>query len=225
MVYDFHCHTNLSDGSLTAIELLRRAHHAGYKAVAITDHVGQGSLQRLLAELTHDCALARKHWNILAIPGVELTHLPAEAIAETARQAKALGAWIVVVHGQTTAEPVEKNTDISALQCPDVDILAHPGLITLEEAKLAAANNIFLELSARKGHCLSNGHVANIARQAGAKLLVNSDTHEPDDLLSAELALNVARGAGLNLKECNQVLKTNPKLLIQRLNIPETGKD
>jgi putative hydrolase len=220
MVYDFHCHTNLSDGALTAIEMIRRAHHAGYKAIALTDHIGQGSLQRVLAEIIDDCALARKHWDILAIPGVELTHLPVEAIAETARQARALGARLVLVHGQTTAEPVEKNTNIAALQCRDVDILAHPGLLTFEEAKLAAANNIFLELSARKGHCISNGHVANLARQAGAKLLVDSDAHEPNDLLSPELASFVAQGAGLSSDECNQVLTANPKLLIQKLNIP-----
>src|SRR4030042_4684378 len=125
MVYDFHCHTNLSDGALTAIELIRRAHLTGYKAIALTDYVGLGSLQRVLAEIIRDCALAREHWNILAIPGVELTHLPVEAIAETARQAKAIGAWLVVVHGQTTAEPVEKNTNRAALQCQNVDILAH----------------------------------------------------------------------------------------------------
>src|SRR4030066_821736 len=101
MVYDFHCHTNLSDGALTAIELIRRAHLAGYKAIALTDHVGQGSLQRVLTEIIRDCALARAHWNILAIPGVELTHLPPAAIAETAREAKVLGAWLVVVHGET----------------------------------------------------------------------------------------------------------------------------
>ena len=225
MVYDFHCHTNLSDGALTAIELIRRAHITGYKAIALTDHVGQGSLQRVLTEIIRDCALAREHWDILAIPGVELTHLPVEAIAETAQQAKKMGAWLVVVHGQTTAEPVEKNTNRAALQCQNVDILAHPGLLTLEEAKLAAANNIFLELSARKGHCLSNGHIANTARQAGARLLVDSDAHQPDELLSARLASHVAQGAGLNRELCNQVLTLNPKLLIQRLNISETRRD
>ena len=46
---------------------------------------------------------------------------------------------LVVVHGESIIEPVEKGTNIAALQCPYVDILAHPGLITLEEAKMAAA--------------------------------------------------------------------------------------
>jgi histidinol phosphatase-like PHP family hydrolase len=219
VVYDYHCHTNLSDGVLTAIELIRRAHNAGYKAIALTDHVAQGSLQRALTEIIRDCALARAHWDILAIPGVELTHLPVAAIGETAQQAKELGAWLVVVHGETIIEQVEKGTNRAAVQCHNVDILAHPGLLTLEEAKLAAANNVFLELSARKGHCLSNGHIANVARQAGARMLINSDAHQPDELLSPALNLQLAQGAGLRRKECHQVLTLNPKLLMQRLGL------
>ena len=62
---------------------------------------------------------------------------------------------------------------------PDVDILVHPGLITLEEARLAKENGVYLEVSLRKGHSFSNGHVVNMARKAGAKLLINSDAHTP----------------------------------------------
>ncbi len=216
MVYDFHCHTTLSDGALTPVELIRRAHQAGYKAVAITDHIGRGSLERVLAEIVRDCALAREHWDILAIPGVELTHLPAAAIAETARAAKASGAWLVVVHGETIVEPVEKGTNKAAVRCKDVDILAHPGLLTLEDAKMAAANQVFLEISARKGHCLCNGHVADVARLARANLLVDSDAHQPDDLLSSSMALRVAQGAGIDRTHCRRIITDNPQLLIQR---------
>ena len=38
-VYDFHTHTFLSDGVLSPMELIRRAHDKGYAAIAITDHV------------------------------------------------------------------------------------------------------------------------------------------------------------------------------------------
>ena len=88
-----------------------------------------------------------------------------------AQKAKQLGAWIVVVHGETIVEPVEKGTNLAALNSPDVDILAHPGMLSPEEARLAAANHIFLEISARKGHSLTNGHVAKLGLKAGAKML------------------------------------------------------
>ena len=44
-MYDFHTHTFLSDGVLTPVELIRRAHVAGYRVIAITDHVGPGNLE------------------------------------------------------------------------------------------------------------------------------------------------------------------------------------
>lgn len=220
VVYDFHTHTSLSDGTLSPLELIRRASERGYRAIALTDHVGLGSLKRIISEIIEDCALARAHWGVLAIPGVELTHLPPEAIPEAANQAKELGAWLVVVHGETIIEPVEKNTNLTAVQSPAVDILAHPGLLTLEEAKLAAANNVFIELSARKGHSLTNGHITQIGRRAGAKLLVNSDAHDDYDLLILSLATDIAQGAGLKPKELHQILVANPLALIQRLPFP-----
>jgi len=182
MVYDFHTHTTLSDGELLPIELIRRALVNKYPAIALTDHAATGELNHIIQETAEACALARSHWNILAIPGIELTHVPADAIAEAAKKAKELGAWIIVVHGETIVEPVENGTNLAALHSPHVDILAHPELLSLEEAQLAATNGIFLEISARKGHCLTNGHIASLAQQVGAELLLNSDAHNEHDL-------------------------------------------
>lgn len=217
MVYDFHTHTSISDGALSPLELVRRALINGYQAIAITDHVGIGYLERLVTETTADCILAQKHWNITAIPGVELTHVPAAAITETAKKAKELGAKLVIVHGETTAEPVEPGTNLVALKSPHVDILAHPGLLTLEEAKLAAANGIYLEITARKQHSTTNKHVADMARLAGAKLIINSDAHDEFDLLTPKLAYNIAQNAALNEAEITTALQSNPKALRQKL--------
>ncbi len=217
MVYDFHTHTSLSDGVLSPIELIRRAHVNNYRAIALTDHASPAELSRIIPETVAVCALARAHWDILAIPGIELTHVPANAIAEAAKKAKELGAWLVVAHGETIVEPVEEGSNLAALHSPHVDILAHPGLIRPEEAELAAAGGIFLEISARKGHCLTNGHIASVARQAGARLLLNSDAHSEEDLLSPYLANLISRGAGLDDAACQQILEANPTELIQRL--------
>ncbi|MDO8490771.1 MAG: histidinol phosphate phosphatase domain-containing protein [Dehalococcoidia bacterium] len=217
MLCDFHAHTLLSDGVLSPTELVRRAVVSGYRAIGLTDHVAAGYLSRLINEIRSDCALVAASWQIDAFPGVELTHVPADAIAEVARKAKEQGAVLVVVHGETIAEPVEPGTNMAAVRCPHVDVLAHPGLLTLEEARLAAANGVFLELSARKGHCLTNGHVVKMARLASAKLIVNSDAHSEEDLLTTDLAQNIAAGAGLEPGEIKQVLDLNPRLLIDRL--------
>jgi histidinol phosphatase-like PHP family hydrolase len=217
MVYDFHTHTSLSDGALSPIELIRRAKVNKYRAIALTDHASTGELSRVIQETIEICALARAHWDILAIPGIELTHVPANAIADAARRAKELGAWIVVVHGETLVEPVEKGTNLAALHSPHVDILAHPGLITSEEAELAAAHGVFLEISARKGHCLANGYVASVAQRVGAKLILNSDAHSEEDLLTTSLANAISHGTGLDDAACHELLITNPQGLINRL--------
>jgi putative hydrolase len=221
-MYDFHTHTFLSDGELSPVELIRRASEAGFKGIALTDHVGLGSMERLVRETVEDCRIARESWNIVAMPGVELTHLPARAIAQAAKRAKELGAWIVVVHGETIVEPVEKGTNLAAVGSPDVDILAHPGLISIDEAKLAAKNGVLIEVSARKGHSLTNGHVVKTALAAGCKLLLNSDAHDSPDLLTPELAAAILRGSGLGERESRGVLTDNPLILLKKLPLADS---
>lgn len=217
MLYDFHSHTFHSDGVLSPVELIRRAAVKGYCTLAITDHVGVGSLKRLIKEVGDDCRLARSYWNILAIPGVELTHLPPGAIDGAARKAKELGAWLVVVHGETPVEPVEKGTNLAAVKSCYVDILAHPGRITAETARIAAENGVFIEITTRRGHCITNQHVAKIAAKAGAQMLLNTDSHCEDDLLSEELARDTLAKAGISSRKYKAILEDNPLKLLQRI--------
>jgi histidinol phosphatase-like PHP family hydrolase len=221
MIYDFHTHTFLSDGTLSPLELIRRSITVGYKAIAITDHVGLGSLERVIREVAEDCRIARECWDIIAIPGIELTHLPPQAITQAAQQAKELGAWLVLVHGETITEPVDKGTNLVAVQSPHVDILAHPGQLTPEEAKLAALNGIFVEISAREGHALSNEHITSLAQKTGAQLLLNSDAHDDKDLLTPPVVTAIAQGAGLKDNELHQILLANPIALLIKLPLPQ----
>jgi len=71
---------------------------------------------------------------------------------------------IIVVHGETITEPVMPGTNKKALMS-DIDILAHPGLISDDEAELAAEKGIYLEITARKGHSITNGHVAALDKK------------------------------------------------------------
>jgi histidinol phosphatase-like PHP family hydrolase len=217
MIYDFHTHTFLSDGELSPMELIRRAIVNGYQAIAITDHAGPGEMERFIAEAGRDCDLARQYWGIIAVPGVELTHLPPEAIPEVARQAKELGAKLVVVHGETTVEPVEPGTNLAAAKSSYVDVLAHPGLITVEEASFAKENGVFLEISARKGHALTNNHIIQTALEAGARLLLNSDAHDEEDLLTRATIDSLLSGTPFTDEEKRAVLETNPGDLLRRI--------
>lgn len=224
MLFDFHTHSLLSDGVLLPIELIRRAAASGHTAIGVTDHVSRGRLAAVIDALTEDCNLAEDHWDIRAVPGVELTHLPPAAIADAAREARRCGAQIIIVHGETPVEPVPPGTNLAALRCPEVDILAHPGPIDVELAGLAARNDVFLEISARKGHSLGNGAVAAAAREAGALVLVNSDGHGPEDVLTEEFARRVAAGAGLSDEEVQAALVDNPARLLSRIDERRRGR-
>ncbi len=208
---DLHTHTLFSDGVLVPSELVRRAVMKGYEVIAITDHADASNLDFTIPRVTAACKILNSLWNIVALPGIELTHIPPETFGELTERARALGAAIVVAHGETLVEPVHPGTNRAAIEAK-VDILAHPGLITQAEALLAAENGVYLEISSRKGHSLSNGHVARIAAETGAKLVIDTDTHEPGDLITDEFAQSVLLGAGLVDEQIKVVLRNSRDL-------------
>jgi len=205
---DLHCHTIFSDGALLPAELVRRADALGYRYVALTDHVGPSNMEHVIRSAVRAAEELNPYLDCTIIPGVELTHVPPEMIAPLAERARGLGAAWVVVHGESLVEPVAHGTNQAALETGHkggVDLLAHPGLLTPDQARLAARNGVALELTSRRGHSLSNGLVASLGREAGATLLVNSDSHTPGDILTSEMARKVALGAGLNESEADGV--------------------
>ncbi|MDH7594092.1 MAG: histidinol phosphate phosphatase domain-containing protein [Methanomicrobiales archaeon] len=207
-MYDLHVHTLLSDGEMLPIELIRRASVLGYRTIAIADHVDQSSLAHVIASIS-EVKEAALMYDVRLLCAVELTHIPPALIAPMAEKARGLGADLVVVHGETVVEPVAPGTNMAACACEYVDVLAHPGLITKEEADLAARNGIALEITSRAGHNRANGRVVAYARAAGARMVVNSDAHAPSDLLDERARLCVALGSGLSKQEARLSLNLN----------------
>ncbi|MFC2075642.1 histidinol phosphate phosphatase domain-containing protein [candidate division KSB1 bacterium] len=219
---DLHSHTILSDGILLASEQARRAEEQGYQAIALTDHVDAGNIEHVVKCLVSSCRDINANWKIKAVPGVELTHVPLESIAELATKARSIGAVIVLVHGETPVEPVIHGTNLWAVKA-DIDILAHPGLIDAEVVKIAAERGIYLELTTRRGHSLTNGHVARMAKAHGAKLVINTDSHQPGDLMTEELRRLTGLGAGLGLDEFDRAIN-NSRILLNRINQYQEGE-
>lgn len=215
---DLHMHSLFSDGELLPSELARRAANLNHEVIAITDHVDYSNVEQI-PQIQKAIDDINANWNIKVVLGAEVTHVPTESIDGVAKKAKDLGAQIVVVHGETLNEPVIEGTNYAAVNSEYVDILGHPGLITYEEAQIAKENGIYLEISARSGHCLGNGHVANIASEVGNKLLVNTDTHSPDNLITFEKSYEIALGAGLSKKEAMAAIVDNPRKLLKSKGI------
>ncbi len=215
---DLHTHTTFSDGELIPAEAARRARVAGYRAMAFTDHADASNLGLILENILRLTQRYSQFMNIGCYAGVEITHVPPALIPETVFRARELGAQLVVVHGETIVEPVERGTNLSAIEAR-ADVLAHPGLITDQEAALASQYGVLLEITTRKGHSLTNGHVVAMARRHGAKLVINNDAHAPGDFVSAELRRKIALGAGMSEDEYRKA-EANAETLIQRLLRP-----
>ncbi len=208
---DLHTHSLFSDGVLVPSELVRRAVMKGYEVIAITDHADASNLDFAIPRVAAACKELNSRWKITALPGIELTHIPPETFAGLTERARSLGAVIVVAHGETLVEPVHPGTNRAAIEAK-VDILAHPGLITKDEAALASRNGVCLEISSRKGHSLSNGHVVRIAAETGAKLVIDTDTHEPGDLITDDFAEMILLGAGLKRELTSTVFRNSREL-------------
>ena len=212
-MFDLHTHSLLSDGELLPSELARRYEEKGFKVIAITDHADLSNIKFVVEAITQFCS----HWpkrRIKVIPGIELTHLPLEQFKQAADFSRSHGIKLIVAHGETLTEPVVKGTAAAALNAR-IDILSHPGLISEEDVKLAAKKGIFLEISARSGHCLGNGHVVNLALKVGAKLCINSDSHAPCDIPTLDLLRHVGLGAGLTDKDIVKVYKDTADFILK----------
>ncbi|WP_459195447.1 PHP domain-containing protein [Wukongibacter baidiensis] len=90
---------------------------------------------------------------------------------------------------------------VEALSKYDIDILTHPGakasIDTKEVARAAVKNDTALEINSSHGH-LTVEYI-KVAMKEGAKFVINSDAHRPEDIGNVEKGINRALQAGLNV--------------------------
>lgn len=212
---DLHTHTLLSDGELLPSELVRRAQVKGYTAIGLTDHVDSSNIDFVLPRIVKVSKVLNKDWDIFVIPGVEITHAPLKEIPQLIKFARKNGAKIVVVHGETVSEPVIPGTNRCAIKA-GCDILSHPGKIKNEDVILAAKKGVALELTTRKSHSVTNGHVYGLARLNKAKLVLDTDSHSPDNLISDEEAVKFLQALNISSSEIKAIFR-NSKDIVTRL--------
>lgn len=211
---DLHTHSIFSDGELIPAELVRRAVAAGYEALAITDHMDQSNIDFIIPRIVKALDVIQPHVPIKILPGAEITHVPPPLIPDIVREARRLGAKIVVVHGETIVEPVLEGTNRAAIEA-GADILAHPGMITYDDLLFAKEKAVALEITARKGHSLANGYVAKWAAKLGIPIVVNTDAHSPSDLISKDFAFKILLASGYNESLLEQVFQ-NSRYLVEK---------
>lgn len=216
-MYDLHTHTVFSDGVLVPAESARRAKIIGYKGMAFTDHADDSNYSFIIEKLL----LFKEQFNsdsedFKVIAGVELTHVIPSRIGRLTELCREAGADIILVHGETIVEPVESGTNRAAVEA-GVDILAHPGLIDEDSVRIGVENGVSFELTTRKGHGYTNGHVAGLVLKNGGNLVVNNDFHAPGDMPSVEMIKKILLGIGLEIAAAEQIIENNKKLFIKVL--------
>jgi putative hydrolase len=212
---DLHTHSLFSDGVLLTSELVYRAKVHSYKTIAVTDHGDFSNLDFVIPRVKIAAKELTEQYGILVLPGIELTYVPPKLISKAVKMARKYGAKIVVVHGETPAETVPGGTNLAGI-LSGADIIAHPGYITEYEVKLAAKKNVCLEITTRNGHNKTNPHVAALAKQFNAKLVLNSDTHLPENLLTDAMIQETLQKAGLKEKDYKTMLSNSQKLIDRR---------
>ncbi len=210
--YNLHAHTFLSDGDLLPSEVAVRYRDKGYSVIAITDHADYSNIKQVLKSVREFCRRWPKDSAIKVLPGIELTHLPPQQFKPLAKLARKEGARIIIAHGETPVEPVTENTNRMAIEA-DIDILAHPGLISDKDTALARERGVFLEITSRRGHNQTNAHVVRQARKYEAKLVLNNDSHSPEDIISPQDLVETALRAGLTREEIEKIDNDVKKML------------
>ncbi len=216
---DLHTHTFFSDGVLSPAELVYRCMKNGCEAVALTDHADYSNLGFLIESALYGAERLNRSYDIHVIAGVELTYIPPGDIAEMISRARQLGAELVVVHGESPVERVPPGTNREAVQA-GCDILAHPGDITESESEMAAEKGVFLELTTRRGHCRGNRNVAEKAAATGCKMVLNTDSHAPEDLLDERKVSAVLKQCRLE-KDYYETLLGNSREILNRVKRQE----
>ena len=214
-MYNLHAHTFLSDGELLPSEVAVRYQDKGYKVIAITDHADYSNIKQAAKAIVEFCRRWPKNSGIKILPGIELTHLPPEQFKPLAALARKEGIKVIIAHGETPVEPVAKDTNRLALLA-DIDILAHPGLISDKDTQLAKERGIFLEVTSRRGHRETNAHVIEQARKFGAKLILNNDSHTPEDIISPAELIKVGLDFGLTQNEIDKIYRDVEEFLSKK---------
>jgi len=204
---DLHTHTHWSaDGKNTLEEMVRAAMARGYEYYAITDHSHYLREGRLEAQAEEIAALQEDVAPFRLLRGVEV-NIKADGTLDMPDEQLATLDWVVAsVHAARLKNPLERV--FVAMENPYVDCIGHltgrklnkrpPVEIDLERViEKALETRTFLEMNSQPDRLDLRDVHARAAREAGLKLVVNSDGHEIGAQDYVEFGIGQARRAWL----------------------------
>ena len=212
---DLHAHTTLSDGRNSLEEMAAAGRERGYAYMAITDHsASHGFGDHVTAERLWQRIEEVREWNegkrgFRLLAGSEI-NIGLDGELDYPEDLVAALDWVVAsVHTSFSISP-EAMTErvLAAIENPGVDCIGHltgrligrrePYGIDIEAvAEAAARTGTMLEINGNPNRRDLSEHHARLAREAGVKIVLNTDAHGVDTLDNMAYAVATARRAWL----------------------------
>ncbi|NUR77332.1 MAG: DNA polymerase/3'-5' exonuclease PolX [Thermoleophilia bacterium] len=226
---DLHTHTTWSDGKDPLEEMVASAQARGYAYYAICDHaqrlrgdlLGQQSEQ--IDALNELITSDKNSAPFRILKGIEVNIRP-DGTLDVSEEDLATRDWVVAsVHSRFDHNPTERV--LGAMESPYVDCIGHvtnrkigkrtPSPVDVERViEKALETGTFLEINSQPDRLDLTDLHARAAREAGLKLVIDSDGHEVGALDFVELGVGQARRAWLTKDD---VLNTRTWKQIEKL--------
>ncbi|HEY3183344.1 MAG TPA: PHP domain-containing protein, partial [Gaiellaceae bacterium] len=222
---DLHTHTTWSDGKDTLEAMVARAVEKGYEYYAVCDH-SQRLRRDLLARQAEAIDALQEQVPLRIVKGIEV-NIRADGQLDVADDELAAREWVVAsVHSSFDKDATGRV--LAAMDNPFVTCIGHvtnrkigkrePAPVDVERViEKALETGTFLEINSQPDRLdLTDVH-ARAAREAGLKLVIDSDGHEVGALDFPEFGVGQARRAWLskedvlNTRAWNQILKLRKK--------------
>ncbi len=216
---DLHIHSEWSDGLIDYKDMVRIAQEKGYEYIAISDHsisnfYGNGlSKERLIQKMKFMKNLRKKYKGINILMGAEVDIRKAGRFDYPPELIKKLDIAIASLHSSFTNSSMENTSRaVSALEKDYFDFLAHPtGFVFGNRAPISIDIDRLIETCSRYGKALEinsyymrmdlNEQNVRKAKDAGVKIVINTDSHRAGNMDMMELGVDIARRAGLEAED------------------------
>lgn len=218
---DLHCHTSYNGGEHTIEEMAEEAIKMGYSYLGITDHSKSLRIEngldekRLLEQKKHIDKLNKKYTNFKLFSGVEADILKDGSLDIDDEVLKKLDYVSISIHSgfKMTKEEMTKRI-LKVMDNPYVKTLNHPtgmilgkreGYLVDIEAIIKKAKQKGIALEINSYRCDLSSQLAKMAKNAGVKLVINSDAHNKKELHNIQFGIYVARRAGLTKEDIYEI--------------------
>jgi DNA polymerase (family 10) len=208
---DLHMHTSWSDGKYTVDEMIEASRRRGYKYIAITDHskslgvAGGLSDDDLVRHTTEVREAGARHSDIRVLAGTEVDIRQDGSLDYSDELLRQLDFVVASVHSGFKQDRAALTARVvKAMQNAYVRVIGHPTGRLLgdrdaydldfdEVMREAARTRTCLEVNANFHRLDLSDILCRKARDMGVRLIINTDSHNYDDLLNLPFGVATAQ--------------------------------